>query len=123
MTVERVVKRLIFLAVIAFVGGVSAGPLAGLYEDVYPSDAAKREALDMCFMQDHKFNRLEAAERDACYRRTLLPQSADAGIAADMADRVAPNAVDLWRAAGAGSLPRNDVRRHQQTDTALHTSH
>ena len=35
MTAERVAKRLILLAVIAFVGGVSARPVAALYEDIY----------------------------------------------------------------------------------------
>jgi hypothetical protein len=91
----------------------------GYYLDIYPTDPAKQQALELCFLQDHRFNRLDANERESCYRHALLPiQSA----AASMDDLPPPNAVDLQRAAAQGSLPRNDVRRAEQTQSALNHS-
>jgi len=122
----RVLKRLFIVAVVASAGGVAAvhpEVIKNFYEDVYPSDAAKRQALDLCFMQDHKFNRLENDEREACYRHTLLapPAEASASAAADApaAVKYEPNAIDLRRAAGEGALPRNDARRREQTENAV----
>jgi hypothetical protein len=33
------------------------------------------------------------------------------------------NLIDLTRAAGQGSVPRNDIRRLEQTEDARHTPH
>ena len=37
--------------------------------------------------------------------------------------RVTPNAVDLRRAAAEGTLPRDDIRRLEQTENARHSLH
>ena len=120
--VGGIFRRLLFVGVVAFAGGVaSVHPevIANFYEDLYPSDAAKRQALDLCFLQDHKFNRLNADERNLCYRRNLTP----AEMASAVRSPLEPNAVDMWRAAGEGHMPRNDVRRREQTEDALHLPH
>jgi hypothetical protein len=124
---SRVLKRLLIVAAVVSAGGVAAvhpEVIKNFYEDVYPSDAAKRQALDLCFMQDHKFNRLESAEREACYRHALFVPPAEAAATAageaPAAVKYEPNAIDLRRAAGEGALPRNDARRREQTENALH---
>jgi hypothetical protein len=124
MALGRIVRRLVFAGVIVAAGGFAemhSGAIRDFYNGVYPSDPAMREALEVCFMQDHKFNRLDADSREACYRRAMVPvetSSRDGGLARQAA--AAMNAVDLRRAAGEGSLPRNDVRRTEQMKAALH---
>lgn len=86
--------------------------VSALYQELYPSDPAMRQALDECFTQDPQFNRLDPAARQACYRH-LLPSAANRAIASN---RPAPsNFVDLWRAAGQGHLPQNDIRAEEQS--------
>ena len=50
----------------------------------------------------------------------LMPPPADLSVDAPAPARLEPNAIDMRRAAGVGTLPRNDVRRQEQTDNALH---
>jgi hypothetical protein len=83
---------------------------------------AKRQALALCFAQDHQFNRLNAGERDACYRHMLF-RLGDPTPSGSLVAQPPVNFVDLQRAAGEGSLPHNDVRRLEQTDSANHSSH
>jgi len=121
MALGWVVRRLFFTGVIIAASGVAAvhpGAIRSFYNDVYSTDPAKREALEVCFMQDHKFNRLDSDAREACYRRAMVASEASSREGA--AKHVAVNPVDLRRAAGEGSLPRNDVRRTEQTKAALH---
>jgi len=120
----RTLRRAVLVLV-----GVAAGGFAvmhpeavkAFYEDIYPTDPAKRQALDLCFMQDHKFNRLDAGERETCYRHTLLPVGELANVPAP--DRPDVNLVDLQRAAAQGSMPHNDIRRLEQTRDATHSPH
>jgi hypothetical protein len=124
--VGGVSRRLLLVAIIAFAGGAaSVHPeiIGNFYESIYPSDSAKRQALDLCFLQDHKFNRLDPEERDACYLRNLTPAIGRAAMAGTTAAAIEPNAVDLWRAAGEGQMPRNDIRRREQTLNALRIAH
>jgi hypothetical protein len=130
MGVHRMFKWLLVVAVVAFAGGVASvhpGVFVGIWEEIYPSDTVKRQALELCFMQDHNFNRLDAAQRESCYRHARLPLQAAlaSNAAADMlvAARVTPNAVDLRRAAAEGTLPRDDIRRLEQTENARHSLH
>jgi hypothetical protein len=121
MSLGRVLRRSLFVAIILGGGGVAAAypnALRSYYLDLYPTDPGKRQALEMCFLQDHKFNRLDADERENCYRHALLPTQAVAGTSA--VDQAQANAIDLRRAAAEGTLPRNDVRRSERTDSALH---
>jgi hypothetical protein len=93
---------------------VQPDALTNLYERIYPSDPGKRQALERCFMQDHQFNRLDGAARDACYEQLLRP-----GPAAAPADPPPSNFVDLWRSSGQGHLARGDIRAQQQSQRYL----
>jgi hypothetical protein len=93
------------------------GAVWAFYDDIYPSDPAKRQALDLCFVENHQFNRLDASERNACYQHMLL-RLGDLTPSGSPIGQPAVNFVDLQRAAGEGSLPRNDIRRLEQTRQA-----
>jgi hypothetical protein len=59
---------LLFLMVFgAVVGGLVHGDILAPYHDAYPSDPAKRAALDRCARTIPTFSRFEAADRDRCY--------------------------------------------------------
>jgi hypothetical protein len=125
MVSARTVRRWVMALAVIGAGGFAVtnpGMVKGFYEDLYPSDPAKRRALELCFMQDHKFNRLFADEREACYHRMLssLGEIPTAGAAAE---QPTANLVDLQRSAGAGSAPRNDIRRLEQNENASHSPH
>lgn len=120
----RLLRRVLVASVFVTVGGVAAmhfQDISTLYRDIYPTDPAKREALDLCFTQDHQFNRLDADARASCYSRALMPAAMVAGFA-PAAGPVA-NPIDLQRAAAAGHMPRNDVRRTEETQGVLHLAH
>ena len=90
--------------------------VANFYAEIYPADPLKREALERCIDDDHNFNRLAADERAGCYARVLSIAQAAGYAAADQ--RVAmqnANFVDLWRAAGRGHVPKNDIVLQQDT--------
>lgn len=111
---RRIAAALVVVGAGVFVA-MNPGVVKAFYEDIYPSDPAKRQALELCFMQDHKFNRLDSGERDRCYRQMLFPvseHSASAGVLAEQKPTV--NLIDLERAAAQGNMPRNDVRRLEQ---------
>ena len=116
-------RPIIVLLVVGAAGFAAMKPevVKAFYEGIYPSDPVKRQALDMCFMEDHQFNRLDAAARDACYRRTLFTLGE-----ASPAPKAAPpkvNIVDLQRAAGQSSMPHNDIIRLQENQLALQSPH
>jgi len=124
MALGRTLRRLALTVVIVGGGGFAAinpGVVRAFYEDIYPSDPAKREALELCFVRDHKFNRLDSDQRDACYRTMLVSRGEIPAQSPGVPPAV--NSVDLQHAAGMGSMPRNDVRRAEETRGALHTSH
>jgi len=116
----RLLRRFLLAAVIVVGGSVAPdvpGAIGSLYLNVYPSDPAKRQALELCFLQDHTFNRLDADQREICYRHALtLDEAADGALPA----RPQANEIDLQRSAAAGSMPRNDIRRREETQNALH---
>jgi hypothetical protein len=123
MAFGRVLKRGLFAAVLLGGGGMAAAypdVVSGYYHELYPSDPAKRQALELCFLQDREFNRLDADARERCYRRALVPAAAAAGMVTP--EPLLANAVDLQHAAGAGSMPRNDIRRAEEERAARHTS-
>jgi hypothetical protein len=120
MRVGRLVRWILSAAILMTIGGFAATHLQeirGLYGDIYPTDPAKREALDLCFTQDHEFNRLDTVQRKSCYRRALLPAAAAAGFVP--AVQPTANPIDLQHASAAGHMPRNDVRRGEMQD-AVH---
>ncbi|HML10320.1 MAG TPA: hypothetical protein VK432_05625 [Stellaceae bacterium] len=108
----RTLRRMFVALIVIGAGGYAAlnpGVVNAFYHDVYPSDPAKREALEMCFRDNHNFNRLDWGERDACYKRMLQPMGE-----VSPSDQPTVNLVDLQRAAAQGSMPRNDIIRLQQ---------
>jgi len=123
MSLVRTVGRSVLaITIVGAVGFVAAYPnvVLGYYLDLYPTDPAKKQALELCFLQDHRFNRLDADQREGCYRHALLPVESIAGMS--MAEVPHANPVDLQRAAAQGHLPRNDIRRAEQTQNALNHS-
>jgi hypothetical protein len=69
MALGGTIRRSAMALIVIGAGGFAAmnpGAVKAFYENIYPSDPAKHEALELCFMQDHKFNRLDAGERDNC---------------------------------------------------------
>jgi hypothetical protein len=118
MALKRMVKRggMVAVAIGLVVAAANSAPLRDLYQDVFPTDPAKRMALEFCFLQDHKFNRLDSAARAACYSHALMPATA-AAASQQAVPRGAPvNFVDLQRDAAQGRLPANDVRLHERNE-------
>ncbi len=107
--------RLGWLAGVVGIASIAAivrpDAVSAVLQQLYPSDPQKRQALAECFTQDPRFDRLDLAARQACYRH-LLPSAANAGGAPN--DPARGNFVDLWRAAGQGHLPQNDIRAEQR---------
>jgi hypothetical protein len=100
------------------VAAARPGGLWEFYRQVYPANAAQRQALDRCFAEDPSLNRLDAAARSACYRHELPAVAANPDHALHRVPP--PNFVDLWRAAGEGHLPQSDVRAEQRNDRYIH---
>jgi hypothetical protein len=117
MAQGRTIRRWAAMAAIVAGGGFVAlnpGVVRAFYQDIYPSDPAKRQALELCFLQDHKFNRLDPSERDNCYHHMLQPLGEIS--TSETPQPPTANLVDLQRAAGEGQLPRNDARRLEQNE-------
>jgi hypothetical protein len=92
-------------ALVAFAGGARPAAVWETFQQIYPGDPQQRQALDECFMEDHRFDRFDRTAREACYRRSAAARNATQSGRAPQG-----NFVDLWRAAGQGRMPRNDVR-------------
>ena len=103
-------KSLLLVAVVGTVAAVAVqvpGHLTNFIDGIYPRDASKSQALQLCMLRDMNFNRLNASAREACYRHELAGPML---VAARAATRVAPNAVDLHAADAWESAPSNDIR-------------
>jgi hypothetical protein len=116
--------RIVLLAGIVGVMVVSAaggdpGAVWQTLQQIYPSDPMQRQALDQCFMEDHRFDRLDRGAREACYRRNAAAKAAPGPDPMNQI-RANGNFVDLWRSAGQGRLPRHDVRFEEQMARYYH---
>jgi hypothetical protein len=72
-------KPLILAIVIGAVTGIAASqttPISHIISDIFPKDAARRQALSLCILADPSFNRLDSAARDQCYRHALVAPAA-----------------------------------------------
>lgn len=121
MALARMIKRSVLgLAVIgsAAFAAMNPGVVNAFYHDIYPDDPAKRQALELCFTQDHKFNRLDSDARDACYKRMLQPLGE-----VTSSEQPNVNVIDLQRAAAQGGMPKNDIIRLQEDQHATHSPH
>jgi hypothetical protein len=110
--------RFVWLAGVAGISAVVtiARPDAvdAIYQRLYPSDPAQRRALDQCFLENHRFDRFDPADREACFRHNSPPSQSAAAASPEQRAASAVNFVDQWRAAGQGHLPRNDIRAEQR---------
>ena len=104
---------------VASAAGGNPGAVWETLQHIYPSDPMQRQALDQCFMEDHRFDRLDRGSREACYRRSAAAQAVP-GADPSVAIRGNSNFVDLWRSAGQGRLPRHDVRFEEQMARYYH---
>jgi hypothetical protein len=62
---------LILMAFGAVGGALWHGNLLGSIRDAYPSDPARRYALQRCGAMDTGFSRFSAGDRETCYRAAL----------------------------------------------------
>ncbi|HEV2187168.1 MAG TPA: hypothetical protein VGR70_08160 [Stellaceae bacterium] len=104
--------KLIMLPVllsVAFIGFEHRGEIVDQYRAAYPSDPAKREALEQCAHIDQSFNRLDMIDRDKCYKAILarVPAAAAAPVVAAPGPSFAQN---------PSHLPGNDIRRQEAND-------
>jgi hypothetical protein len=102
------------VGIVSVVAIAKPDAVGAIYEQLYPSDATQRRALNECFTQDPAFNRLDPAAREACYRHSQASVAGAAAAARTTNLAAGENFVDLWRAAGQGHLPQNDVRAAQR---------
>ena len=119
----RAVKRTALAGVILVGNGIvpiDPDVIRNFYLSIYPSDPVKSQALELCFLQDQNFNRLDSKQRDACYQRALATAEQSGATTPSLARA---NPVDLRRAAAAGSMPRNDIRRLEQTEIVQYSRH
>jgi hypothetical protein len=117
MVQGRTIRRWAVTVAVAAIGGfavLNPGVVRAFYQDIYPNDPAKRQALELCFLQDHMFNRLESSARETCYNRMLQPLGEIS--TSETPQSPTANLVDLRSAAGAGRQPRNDIRRLEQNE-------
>jgi hypothetical protein len=116
--------RIVLLAgiagiMVASAAGGDPGAVWQTLQQIYPSDPMQRQALDQCFMEDHRFDHLDRGAREACYRHNAATQ-ATPGPAPAIQIRANGNILDLWRSAGQGRLPRHDVRFEEQMARYYH---
>jgi hypothetical protein len=117
-------KSLVISGLVGAIIGVAVmrpDGVARFYNQVFPVDAAKEQALSLCFHQNHDFDRLASDQRAACYAE-FLP-TADAGASEPTESELGlqkANFVDLWRDAGQGAMPKNDIRAQEQTARVIH---
>jgi hypothetical protein len=80
------------------------------YAAAYPSDPAKEAAMRQCVARDKNFNRLDADDRQACYRKYLPPTAISAAPAS-----AGPTAAPYYPYSPS-HLPGNDIRRQEAND-------
>jgi hypothetical protein len=54
-------------------GAIVKGDLIGTFQEAYPSDLAKKDALYRCSEADASFSKFSQADRENCYRILLRP--------------------------------------------------
>ncbi|MBV8778139.1 MAG: hypothetical protein JO032_17815 [Alphaproteobacteria bacterium] len=101
------------LGIAAAVAATQSTPVHHFLGEIYPSDTAKREALNLCMLADPKFDRLDGAARYACYEHAFAASGSAALAAASVAR--APNQLDFRQAADRRNVPSNDIRVQQQS--------
>jgi hypothetical protein len=68
MNLRRVLSLILAAAVLTFVF-VERKPLIELWTAMYPSDPIHKMALQICYDDDHQFNRMSTKQRHDCYAK------------------------------------------------------
>jgi hypothetical protein len=89
--------------------------IADQYNAAYPANPAKEAAIQHCLGANPEFNRMDADDRQQCYRENL--GSAPAAVTVAAAPTPSP-----YYAYNPSHLAANDVRREQANDTYLQAS-
>jgi hypothetical protein len=58
----------------AFGGAIYEGNLIGIFEEAYPSELDKKDALHRCGQAEASFSRFSGSDRETCYRALLTPR-------------------------------------------------
>lgn len=83
------------------------------YTAAYPADPAKEAAMQQCIEHNKNFNRLDADDRQGCYRKYLPPTANPAGAGAIAAS---PSGAPYYPYSPS-HLPGNDIRRQEANDS------
>jgi len=96
-----------FLAGTGYLAAINAEKLIAQYQEAFPADPQRREALDLC-ATDPRFNRLDPADRQGC-RSVPFAEAPTSwvGLAPVMTPRYDFN---------PSHLPRDDIRRQQANE-------
>jgi hypothetical protein len=89
--------------------------IADQYHAAYPANPAKEAAIQHCLATNPNFNRMDADDRQQCYRESL--GSTPVAIAVAAAPTPSP-----YYAYNPSHLAANDIRRQQANDTYLQAS-
>jgi hypothetical protein len=68
---QRPWPLLAFLIALVIFGLIERGPIVRQWSAMYPSDHTEKTALQLCYIEDHGFNRLSPTARTVCYERWL----------------------------------------------------
>jgi hypothetical protein len=76
------VKKIVMGAAAAVLASAASFPheLAAIYQSSYPTDARKREALQLCQQNSGSFVRYLASEREDCYRSMRVAAGDNTGV-------------------------------------------
>jgi hypothetical protein len=88
--------------------------IADQYHAAYPTDPAKEAAIQSCAARNPAFNRMDADDRQQCYRNNLEP--------ALLPIEAAAAAASASYAYSPSHLASNDIRRQQANDQYLQES-
>jgi hypothetical protein len=109
-TVELIILPLMFS--VACIAYQNRDRIADQYFAAYPANPAKEAAIQQCLAANPDFNRMDADDRQQCYRESL----ASAPVAITVA--VAPTPSPYY-AYNPSHLAANDIRRQQANDAYL----
>lgn len=78
----RLAKKLVLGAAAAVLASAASFPhqLAAIYQLSYPTDARKRDALQLCQQNNGSFVRFLASDREDCYRSMRIAVGDNTGV-------------------------------------------
>jgi hypothetical protein len=78
----RLAQKLVLSAAAVLLASAASFPhqIAAIYQGSYPTDARKRDALQLCQQQSGSFIRYLASEREDCYARMRVAVGDNTGV-------------------------------------------